>query len=45
MTSGVLLMHELFADSWDIQALVSPTCSLHYFPPFKYVEQLVIMLG
>jgi len=23
MTFGVLLMHELLADSWDIQALVS----------------------
>jgi len=37
MTFGVLLMHVLLADSWDIQALVSPAvCSLLLLPLHIY---------
>ena len=37
MTFGVLLMHVLLADNWDIQALVSSAvCSLYFSSPCTF---------
>jgi len=39
MTFGVLLMQELLADSWDIQALVSP--NIRSLPHFSSLHKLI----